>query len=133
MIGLILFPTFTIMDNFIPAIIIIGGIIYKIYNEFQKEQEAARKRQSTMPKRPIPPPTSVETITTTPKLPVNPPSIPPMQQSVPTEVLMARKRKEEKRTQIKKPMEVIELDEKPAFNLREAVIQSAILERPYSN
>ncbi|MCY4781577.1 hypothetical protein ORI89_18115 [Sphingobacterium sp. UT-1RO-CII-1] len=121
------------MDNFIPAIIIIGGIIYKIYNEFQKEQEAARKRQSTMPKRPIPVPTSVETIPTTPKLPVNPPSIPPVQQSVPTEVLMARKRKEEKRTQLKKPMEVIELDEKPAFNLREAVIQSAILERPYSN
>lgn len=133
MIDLIVFPTFTIMDNFIPAILIIGGIIYKIYNEFQKEQEAARKRKSSMPKKPIPVPTGVETIASAPKLPVNPVPAPSIKQTVPTEVLIARKRREEQRAQVKRPMEVIELEEKPVFNLREAVIQSAILERPYSN
>lgn len=129
MTNLFVFTTFTTMDNFIPAIIIIGGIIYKIYTEFQKEQEAVRKRQATAPKRPVAP-ANIETVQQQAKRSV-PPILKPSE-TIPTEVIMARKRKEQMLASKKnEPIQVIDLDEKPVFNLREAVIQSAILDRPY--
>src|SRR5690606_40964057 len=51
------------MENFLPALLIIGGVIYKIYTEFQKEQEKARQRKPSIPPVPqqqIPTPPSVK-------------------------------------------------------------------------
>ena len=127
------------MENFLPALLIIGGVIYKIYSEFQKEQEKARRRQPHIPV-PVPPPApQTKTVTA----PLSPKPAPPViakrkeerVNDYPEEVQQIRqKRKAEKET--KTGLVQIQLEETESnatvFDLRQAVIQSAILHRPHA-
>lgn len=130
------------MENFLPALFIIGAVIYKIYTEYQKEQEKARRRMPQAPqsKPPVPPEhqprrTVIEPTTAVP-LPI------PHQKTkyapdIPDEVRKLREQKQQKATHAKKIVVELEKEiesEKEAsisFDLREAVIQSAILNKPY--
>jgi len=135
------------MENFLPALLIIAGVIYKIYTEFQKEQEKARQR---MPRQGNPPPPTypvpsgqqyppqpivIEPTVTTPIPVPEPPKKVAYVPDVPKEVLQARTRRieEDKRRKDLKAVEDLEreTEEAPEFDLREAVIQSAVLNRPY--
>jgi len=132
------------MENIIGFLLIAGGVIYKIYTEYAKEQEKAAKRNlkkpvdnqqsappayqsapAQKPSRPIVP-TVQHTKVARQKL---------VQQEIPEEVIRARKARELDRR--KKPIEALavqnieeEQDQKINFDLRKAVIQAAILERP---
>ncbi|MFD1769686.1 hypothetical protein [Sphingobacterium suaedae] len=127
------------MENFLPALLIIGGVIYKIYSEFQKEQEKARRRQPHIPV-PVPPP-APQTKTVAAPLPPKP--APPViakrkeerVNDYPEEVQQIReKRKAEKKTKTGSVQIQLEETESNAtvFDLRQAVIQSAILHRPHA-
>jgi len=129
------------MENFLPALLIIGGVIYKIYSEYQKEQEKARRRMpqtppSTQPQevfeqRPQPP-----VIEPTISLPI--PAI-PKEEYARNMAVEVRKAKEKAQTAVNRATKTAprvvtidsEKEETASFNLREAVIQSAILHRPY--
>jgi hypothetical protein len=145
------------MENIILAII--ASVVYKFYQNYQEEMEKAAKRKQQQP-HPLPPPV-VETIRQQPRpktrtIPSPPPiQIPEIRQSVPkkttrptatirteseipTELTQAYRLKSE-RLQIK-PLEVITADDHQTstgldpnfqFDLRAAILQSAILERPY--
>lgn len=132
------------MENFLPALLIIGGVIYKIYSEYQKEQEKARRR---MPQTP-PPPTPTHPIQSEPqpKRTVIEPTmsipipVPPKKNEhmgdTPVEVRKIREERLIDVTRVKKisPKVAPEIEEKDdviPFDLREAVIKSAILNRPY--
>ncbi len=128
------------MESFLPVLLIIAGVVYKIYTEFQKEQEKARKRQ---PNKPVPPPMPIPSPVETRRKSTPIPTIskplpqPPKQvirEAVPTEVEKLRNKKkeaQERKKIIGKPQ--VEVLPEPAlhFDLRLAVIQSVILERPY--
>ena len=133
------------MENFLPALLIIGGVIYKIYTEFQKEQEKARQRRPSAPPvsaKQIPVPTPVMAAPKTDNFPTS--TAQPyseMQQPryeeayssyqgfVPEEVQKVKRSRE--KTKIKELKVENLADEKVDFNLREAIIQSVILNRPY--
>lgn len=131
------------MENFLPALLIIGGVIYKIYSEFQKEQEKARRR---IPQKQAPlPPTAREqppghTTTTEPVIATPIPKVisPRDTTSFFERVDKPQKKSDKKRLAVNqekltvtKTNEVEEKQEVVSFDLREAVIQSAILNRPY--
>ncbi len=130
------------MESFLPVLLIIAGVIYKIYTEFQKEQEKARRRQ---PNRPAPPVVPVPAPVATPRKSASIPTVskpvPPLpkqviRETIPTEVENLRKKKKEaqqRRKVLATPQ--IEVLTEPAlnFDLRQAVIQSVILERPYKD
>lgn len=136
------FIYFSNMESFLPVLLIIAGVVYKIYTEFQKEQEKARKRQ---PNRPVPPavpvPAPVATQRKSNPIPTVSKPIPPLpkqviREAVPTEVEKLRNKKKE--TQERRKVLVtpqVEVLPEPAlhFDLRQAVIQSVILERPYKD
>lgn len=125
------------MENFLPALLIVGGVIYKIYSEFRKEQEKARRR---VPSIPVPKhiPTPPQTVKTSPaRIPV-PPKVPTTStfksENLPEEVKKAQQQRKEKKLpkiEIETPKLEILAESKVAFDLRQAVIQSVILERPY--
>ncbi|PRD47299.1 hypothetical protein [Sphingobacterium haloxyli] len=131
------------MENFLPALLIIGAVIYKIYSEYQKEQEKARRR---LPK--VPPPTPPVISDAEQKMhrrvteSTNPAAIPiPAKKTersldIPEVVRKTREERSAEAKLLKKiPSKVVpeieEKDEVLSFNLREAIIQSAILNRPY--
>lgn len=126
------------MENFLPALLIIGGVIYKIYTEYQKEQQ---KAQARMPRKQPQPAPQTATANTTAARPapahtrVQQPVANPFQKqavknpAIPEEVQRARARKEQDRKHVKAPVEQEQYQ--PAFDLREAVIHAAILNRPY--
>lgn len=120
------------MENFLPALLIIGGIVYKIYTEFQKEQEKARQRRPNVPtpergvaQQPAPP---------RPSAPLPDPVARRAEQAeVPQEVWKERGKRKKRLQEIPavKPLEPEEgTAAQPAFDLRQAIIQSAILNRP---
>lgn len=120
------------MENFLPALLIIGGIVYKIYTEFQKEQEKARQRRPNVPtpergvaQQPAPP---------RPSAPLPDPAARRAEQAeVPQEVWKEREKRKKRLQEIPavKPLEPEEgTAAQPAFDLRQAIIQSAILNRP---
>lgn len=120
------------MENFLPALLIIGGIVYKIYTEFQKEQEKARQRRPNVPtperavaQQPAPP---------RPSAPLPDPAARRAEQAeVPQEVWKEREKRKKRLQEIPavKPLEPEEgTTTQPAFDLRQAIIQSAILNRP---
>lgn len=129
------------MENFLPALLIIGGVIYKIYSEYQKEQEKARRRMPQTPpssqpqevfeQRPQPP--VIE-----PTMSVPMPAIPKEEyfRNMPEEARRAKAKREATTNNLKTatPL-VVDIEEEKenttSFDLREAVIQSAILHRPY--
>lgn len=136
---LIVFTTFTYMDNFIPAIVVIGIIIYRIYNEYQKEQEKAAKRRPIIPVPAAPakqPDFAAEARGkyTEEREPLSREFANPAVkwfEDVPSEVQRVRTAKQLKVTNAPKLVELEDLEPMPAFDLRNAIIQSAILERPF--
>lgn len=157
------------MENIIPVLLVVGGLIYKIYQNYQEEMEKAKKRQQGMPKNtaprtvvaqprntttmrretvsPVPPtpqpvydhklgrpkPTKIV------RRPVELPKKMVLEQEIPTEVLRLREQRAQKK--LTKKIEVVPVAEAlPAaaqqnshFDLRQAVIHAAILERPYAD
>lgn len=131
------------MENLLPAVLIIGGVIYKIYSEYQKEQEKARRRIPQM-QEPLPPIVPeqplVHTTATEPVIAMPIPKVvtPKNTGSFFERVDEAQKKSAKKRLEVNrekltvtKTNEVEEKKETVSFDLREAVIQSAILNRPY--
>ena len=131
------------MDRFIPIIIMIVIFAVRAYANYQKEQEKARKRNPQVPPplpednarhvRPVPVPAPV------------PPSAtePPVSQafdrySGPVPAVEEVRQPRHGRTPIPKHLavEVTDTEEEPGweagqFDLRDAVIKSIILDRPY--
>lgn len=131
------------MENLLPALLIIGGVIYKIYSEFQKEQEKARRRIPQM-QAPQPPPAAAQpSVDTAPTEPVLTPPIPKVITQKDTASFFEREDNVRKKTdkrrlevnqeklRVTETNEVAEKKEMVSFDLREAIIQSAILNRPY--
>lgn len=164
------------MENFLLILAVVGGIIYKIYENYQEEMEKARKRKTSMPPPTVQPPPQYreETVYTPPQREII--EMPePVVYEEPKEVV--RKTAETSRKDIKKirnklddirvqttaqraheeaarrleqdkarrialqnrsdaeqkpQLEVIDLDSYE-FDLENAIIQSAILERPYKD
>ena len=129
------------MENFLIPLLIVGSVIYKIYSEYQKEQEKARKR---MPHKPVPVTQTKQTQTIAiPTKNNNPLPYPQGINSIeelPDEVKKMRDWKQQEQREHKKVAlqevsltEVTHEDEHdvPGFNLREAIIQEAILNRKY--
>ncbi|MFD2594136.1 hypothetical protein [Sphingobacterium griseoflavum] len=128
------------MESFLPVLLIIAGVMYKIYSEYQKEQEKARRRQPQVP--PIPP-TTAEPVTKMRKAKSIPPPIRKqmpsrsrvvVEEMVPSEVQQLREKKKvmkEHSKAIPAPKLEVLPEHSLDFDLRQAVIQSAILERPY--
>ncbi|NQD72748.1 hypothetical protein HP439_18655 [Sphingobacterium shayense] len=120
------------MENFLPALLIIGGVIYKIYSEYKKEQEKARKRIPSRPSKNMTQPVKMETTPPIPKtLSVPIPTEKTRLQKYVSETFQAEGPKRNSKA-IPKKLEVeVVPDPVHKFDLRQAVIQSAILDRPY--
>ncbi|WP_437922289.1 hypothetical protein [Sphingobacterium sp. LRF_L2] len=126
------------MENFLPVLLIVGGAIYKIYSEYKKEQEKARHRKPNIPPTPpvttIPPPVMRETMKAKPAIPVVKKQSNTKVDLYPEEVARVREQKKTTKSQHKEvpslELEVLK-EQEMAFDLRQAIIQSAILERPY--
>lgn len=126
------------MENFLIVIIFIGSILYKVYTNYKKEMEKTKKRNPQQ--RPIPSATSYNPPVEREYYPSNNRTIPSDFQvktnyadnSIPDEVRRitdAKKTAKLKTLVLKTEQENIQ---KPIeFDLRQAVIQSIILERPY--
>jgi hypothetical protein len=103
--------------------LIIGGVIYKIYSEYQKEQEKARRR---VPQAPLPPSTPPVPSQKTERV-----------RAIPEEVRKIQEKRLAEANSNKKIIvkPVVDLEKETeritSFDLRKAVIQSAILNRPY--
>ncbi|TDS11111.1 hypothetical protein [Sphingobacterium paludis] len=135
------------MENFLPVLLIVAGVVYKIYTEYQKEQEKASKRRPNVPPTntvpPFPNPEQYKK-TQLPPFPKPTRSVPPPKpapvkvdmQPRPIEVTNVQEqkkvRKEARRIEaLKAPKLEVITQEHIDFDLRRAIIQSAILERPY--
>jgi len=128
------------MENFLPALLIIGGVIYKIYSEYQKEQEKARRRmpQAPLPTPPLPSeqPLQRPVIEPTMSIPI---PVPPKKRQhtpvIPTEVKATTSemfaKKDDKKLLKEITPKIEERHDVVSFDLREAVINAAILNRPY--
>jgi len=133
------------MDNpIVIGLLIVAGVIYKIYESFKEEQAKAKARMEKLKKQ-NPTPNTIE------KHPRRPIPQQPMEINKPTSFTKAEKipreypdaierynrrkvdeknRKEKLKTTIKPELEVLE--ENVSFDLRNAIIQQAILNRPYA-
>lgn len=125
------------MENFLPALLIIGGVIYKIYSEYQKEQEKARRRRPNIPAG-VPIPIPVQTKTPPKPAVAKPlPTIPHQKfenTALPDEVKKIQTQREQRKQskiEIETPKLQVITEPTVSFDLRQAIIQSAILERPY--
>ena len=130
------------MENFLVVILFVGSIVYKIYTNYKKEMEKSAKRIPNQQARPIPPiPREIK--------------IEPYKQNykteevkqynqtqtdyIPEEVARLKQQKMVKQKEERKSNKLrIEKDTRKEenelaynFDLREAIIQSTILERPY--
>lgn len=131
------------MDRFIPIIIMIVIFAVRAYANYQKEQEKARKRNPGVPPplpednarhvKPVPVPVPVPPSTT-----VQPVSREFDSYSGPVSPVEEIRRPRRGRTPTPKRLavEATDTEEKPAmeagqFDLRDAVIKSIILDRPY--
>jgi len=113
------------MENLVP-LLVVAAVVYRIYSEYRKEQEKARRRTIKKPAVPVPqyvPP---------PPFPEPWPSVSVREEPQPSEIVRkAIKKAAPAKKEHKKEALVSLRPEKPAFDLREAVIQSAILERRF--
>src|SRR5690606_1594777 len=111
------------MENFLPALLIIGGVIYKIYSEYQKEQEKARRR---VPQAPLPPSTPPVPSQKTERV-----------RAIPEEVRKIQEKRLAEANSNKKIIvkPVVDLEKETeritTFDLLKSVSQSAILNRLY--
>lgn len=128
------------MENFLPALLIIGGVIYKIYAEYQKEQEKARRRmpQVPIPAPPLPSEQPAQRTVIEPTMSIPIPVPPKKRQSapvIPTQVKVttseAFTEKDDKKLLKKITPKIEGRNDAVSFDLREAVINAAILNRPY--
>jgi uncharacterized membrane protein YebE (DUF533 family) len=111
------------MENILITLVLVGGLIYNIYNNYKKEVEKTAKRDVRIPT----PPVSAQA----PPMPTPPPVF--AIESIPTEVSRMQKYKAEKKNVARQPLAVQALeDEVEAFDLRQAVIHAAILDRPHT-
>lgn len=122
------------MENFIIVLLSIGFVVYNIYKNFQKEMQKSKSRKPNFPKQPF---TTLESIPQTnsskPKE-IKSRNIEPVYiTDLPEEVRAVQNRNKAQKqilTSIKEEETILQKNE-IEFNLRQAVIQSAILERPY--
>lgn len=126
------------MENYLIVLIFIGSILYKLYTNYKKEMEKAKKRQ---PQRvPVPPVVNTPTnksinqgakpyVSTSSTKYSHTASNVASINNIPDEVRRIRDSKENIRSNTKEESkskkQIID------FDLRQAVIQSIILERPY--
>jgi len=119
------------MENLVP-LLVVAAVVYRIYSEYRKEQEKAQRRAIRKPAVPQPqdmPPFPFPEIDDMPE-PWHPVSVrkePRASAIVPKEAKKAAQKEKEH----KKDVLVAPRPEKPDFDLREAVIQSVILERRF--
>lgn len=124
------------MENFIIILVFIGALIYNLYRNFQKEMEKSKSRRpnvrpQTIPVEPIQKPIKEVKNKEIKKQNIEEPYRP----ELPAEVLAAQEIR--RQNKIEKPIPVIRPQDTKSeksvvdFDLRQAVIQSAILERPY--
>ncbi|TJZ60737.1 hypothetical protein FAZ15_12185 [Sphingobacterium olei] len=111
------------MENILIVLVLVGALIYNIYNNYKKEMEKTARRDVRTPAPPVP--------TGTQSIPTPPPPVTPMV-SVPTEVSRMHKYKAGKKIIPQTlAVETLEEQEEPAFDLRQAVIHTVILDRPH--
>ena len=135
------------MENLIILIIVIGSI-YKIYQGYKEEQEKAKKRMEQIKRElqnknphqnPIP-----QTPVLQPVEPVSKPTLVTHKKEESFENFPTYDELEQKRLEInkklqqerqKQPIKPVQLEEIDSgyFNLRKAIIQQAILDRPYKD
>ncbi len=130
------------MENLLVVLIFVGSIVYKIYSNYKEEMEKSAKRG---PQRPPIAKTQIPSTSARPhQHSSTPPPIPQMfnpqkQQTIVTksntvqdipEEVQRVKESRKKHPKIESEKEKIG-NEPIAFDLRQAVIQAAILERPY--
>lgn len=119
------------MENILITLVLVGGLIYNIYNNYKKEMEKTAKRDIRVPA----PPTPAQVPPIPKSVPLPPPVTPTpvtVMNSIPTEVSRMQKYKTEKKSVAQKPLVVEALaEEVVTFDLRQAVIHTVILERPY--
>jgi len=125
------------MENLLIVLIFIGSIIYKLYSNYKKELEKAKTRNPNQ--RPVnqgdtyaePIPQQVRDISR--PIPTPKEVTYSYENSIPEEVMKMRESKKMPRLKRdKSETEEAHIPQKHVeFDLREAVIQAAILERPY--
>lgn len=124
------------MENFIIILVFIGALIYNLYRNFQKEMEKSKSRRpnvrpQTIPVEPIQKPIKEVKNKEIKKQNIEESYRPELL----AEVLAAQEIR--RQNKIEKPIPVIHPQDTKSeksvvdFDLRQAVIQSAILERPY--
>lgn len=130
------------MENLLIVLVFVGSIVYKIYSNYKEEMEKAAKRKPQHPT--LPQNVEPKTIAKPYQQPSIPPPIPKKSttmsqrefvtksnivQDTPEEV---QRIKQNRKTQSKPLTEkVVGENQTIQFDLRQAVIQAAILERPY--
>lgn len=155
------------MENIIPVLLVVGGLIYKIYQNYQEEMEKVKKRQQNLPKNTAPKTVVATPRTTTAKRRETTVPVPPtpqpvydrrlgrpkptkivrrpvelpekmvLEHEIPIEVtrLLAQKAKQKaaKKMEVLPVAEALPEKQQAHFDLRQAVIHAAILERPYAD
>ncbi|MFD2553260.1 hypothetical protein [Sphingobacterium tabacisoli] len=130
------------MENLLVVLIFVGSIVYKIYSNYKEEMEKSAKRGPQRPPIAKNQPASIPTkpyqhTATPPPIPVAPARKVEQEfvtksniiQDVPEEVQRVKEfRKKHGKTEVENTKEA---SESISFDLRQAVIQAAILERPY--
>lgn len=124
------------MENFIIVLISIGALLYNLYKNYQKEIEKSKSRTPNRRPQPIP---EVINIPASERIkPVVTKELPKeynYTSEIPAEVLAAQERRRvQNLTSPKITPKIQELEivkNEIDFDLRKAVIQSIILERPY--
>jgi len=138
------------METFIPILIAIVVFAFQAYSNFQKEQEKARKRNLGQPPVPPLPEENAERTIIKPEADVQRRSAaPPQRQAQPIrpayesysgfmdaeEVTRIKKVRKPTlsslRVEVDEDMNAVSVKDEVAFDLRDAIIKSAILERPY--
>jgi len=124
------------MENFIIVLIAIAGLIYNIYKNYQKEVEKSKSRRPNVRPQSVPVPPIQPTVEKVKRKEIKiKPIERPYQEELPAEVIAAQQRR--RQSQLKNPMPAVRIQEPEIernvidFDLRQAVIQAAILERPY--
>lgn len=138
------------METFIPILIAIVVFAFQAYANFQKEQEKARKRNLGQPPVPPLPEENAERTSANPGADVQRRTVkPPQSQSQPVRKAyesysgfidadkMTRAKKVRKptlsslRVEVDEQVDSASAGDAVTFDLRDAIIKSAILERPY--
>ena len=134
------------MDNpIVIGLLIVAGVIYKIYESFKEEQVKAKLRMEQLKKKQAKNQIPVEQRSPQPiadrHIEINNPATLTKQERIHAEHTDAiekynrrkveeKKRREKLKTAIKPELEI--LDDGVSFDLRQAVIQQAILNRPHA-